>query len=236
MSIKTKTLSRYEINTLQVKFVSKRNHLVSLNCFGTLSYKGGFIDVKPNKILSLPRNKTIYAFLYGNECIEINVYKYFGVNGTSSSDLIKNYLNSLIEIDEANLECHDFLRQALDEYVKLEVYKDNGYKIQTMTIVSKVEDLVKLNLRKKWSIKEVCNSVFLSESTLYRSLKVEGLSFTTLMMNIKLSHARGLLLHTRLSVSEISFESGFNSTSYFGNKFKSKYGMSPTCYRNLMGA
>lgn len=233
MSIRTKTLSRYDINTLQVKFVSKRNHLVSLNCFGTLSYRGGFIDVKPNKILFLPSNKTIYAFLYGDKNIEIKVYKYFGLNGSSSSELIKKYLNALIEIDEANLEYNNFLRQALDDHVKLEVYKENGYKIQTMEIVSKVEELVKLNLRKKWSIKEVCSNVFLSESTLYRSLKVEGLSFTTLMMNIKLSHARGLLLHTKLSISEISFDSGFNSTSYFGNKFKSKYGISPTRYREL---
>lgn len=49
--------------------------------------------------------------------------------------------------------------------------------------------------------------------------------------NIRIEHARELLLDSDLSVEEIGFSLGFSSASYFSSAFKKKYGISPKQYR-----
>ena len=45
--------------------------------------------------------------------------------------------------------------------------------------------------------------------------------------------AKRLLVHTDLSVSEISYKLGFSDNSYFGRYFKKSMGISPEKFRNL---
>lgn len=47
----------------------------------------------------------------------------------------------------------------------------------------------------------------------------------------KLNHAYKLLVGTDKSISDISFESGFESSTHFSHLFKKRYGLSPLKYR-----
>lgn len=52
----------------------------------------------------------------------------------------------------------------------------------------------------------------------------------------KLTEAKNLLVSTDKSISEISFELGYNEKSYFSNVFKKKTGQTPTEFREEMRA
>ncbi|MEF2965700.1 helix-turn-helix domain-containing protein [Paenibacillus sp. M1] len=54
----------------------------------------------------------------------------------------------------------------------------------------------------------------------------------TYLQRLRLERACALLKQTRLSVTEISYASGFNDSNYFARQFRKTYGMSPKSYRN----
>lgn len=49
--------------------------------------------------------------------------------------------------------------------------------------------------------------------------------------NIRVSYAANLLINSALSVTDICYECGFQSPSWMGIRFKEKYGLSPSEYR-----
>ena len=55
------------------------------------------------------------------------------------------------------------------------------------------------------------------------------------LIEYRIRQAAGMLLDTDKPISEICMETGFNSTSYFSNKFKSILGQSPRDYRKTKG-
>ena len=72
----------------------------------------------------------------------------------------------------------------------------------------------------------------MSQSTLYRKVKaVSGLSPVELVRNIRLTRAAELLERSTLSISEISWQTGFGSPVYFRDCFKERYGQTPSEYR-----
>jgi AraC-like DNA-binding protein/uncharacterized cupin superfamily protein len=62
--------------------------------------------------------------------------------------------------------------------------------------------------------------------------KVTGKTFFTYLNEYRTGHACKLLMETNLRVTEICFESGFNSISNFNKQFKKVTGMNPSSYRN----
>jgi len=58
-----------------------------------------------------------------------------------------------------------------------------------------------------------------------------GTSFSKLLTNIKMSHAKKLLRNTKKTLEEIAESSGFSSGKVFAKQFKKNEGMTPTQYR-----
>ena len=73
----------------------------------------------------------------------------------------------------------------------------------------------------------------MSQSTLYRRLKtISGQSPNEFIQNIRLKYAARLLRETSMTVSEISYDTGFSDSSYFSRAFKKCFGLSPKQWRN----
>lgn len=71
-----------------------------------------------------------------------------------------------------------------------------------------------------------------SKSTFYRmATSITGLSPNRILRDFRLYKAKELLINTKKNVSEVAFETGFNSASYFSKCFHKKYGIPPTQYR-----
>ena len=61
--------------------------------------------------------------------------------------------------------------------------------------------------------------------------KISRKTFTQFVNEYRVVHASKLLAETSLSITEVSFESGFNNFSHFNKSFKSFTGKSPSAYR-----
>ncbi|GIP18254.1 AraC family transcriptional regulator [Paenibacillus montaniterrae] len=52
------------------------------------------------------------------------------------------------------------------------------------------------------------------------------------LLHLRLEHACMLLKNTHLSITEVSYKSGFNDSNYFTRLFRKAYGISPKLFRN----
>lgn len=69
----------------------------------------------------------------------------------------------------------------------------------------------------------------LSKSNLYRKMMLlTDKSPNTFLLDYRLQMSLALLKKNRSSISEVAFDSGFNSPSYFTKCFRKKYGMMPS--------
>ena len=86
-----------------------------------------------------------------------------------------------------------------------------------------------------FDIPEYCKAMGMSNSQLYRkTISLTGLSPNILLKDFRLEKAKELMKKKRYSISQITFETGFSSPSYFTKCFKKKYGLLPMAYLDLL--
>ncbi|NCU06291.1 MAG: helix-turn-helix transcriptional regulator, partial [Chitinophagaceae bacterium] len=86
-----------------------------------------------------------------------------------------------------------------------------------------------------FNMDEYGSSVAMSQSQLYRkTVALCDLSPNNLLKEYRLEKARELLKKKNQNITEVAFNSGFNSPSYFTKCFKKKYGILPMAYSDLV--
>ena len=81
---------------------------------------------------------------------------------------------------------------------------------------------------------EVASQCGISPRYLCHVLKINGMSFSSLVWNQRLPQARDWLIAQNLqdySIQEIAFMAGFKSAAHFSRMFKDRYGCSPKAFR-----
>lgn len=77
----------------------------------------------------------------------------------------------------------------------------------------------------------LCKELGISRTNLHRKLKaLTGTSATEFIRKIRLQRAAQLVQQNTLTVSEIAYQVGFESLSYFSKSFQEEFGMSPSEY------
>ncbi|AUC14556.1 hypothetical protein BTO06_05075 [Tenacibaculum sp. SZ-18] len=99
--------------------------------------------------------------------------------------------------------------------------------------ISKVILVIKENLEdSSFNASKLASELHCSESQLYRKIKATTNSSTSIFIRtIRLDEAKKLILNSSLSISEISFKTGFSDPSWFNKTFKEKFGKTPNSYR-----
>lgn len=83
-----------------------------------------------------------------------------------------------------------------------------------------------------WDVPFISEILHTSKTTLYKYFKrYTGQTIAQYIQSIRLEKAQYLLLHSNLSVTEISSEVGFNDYNYFLRVFKKKFQVSANAYR-----
>ncbi|MBQ8510428.1 MAG: helix-turn-helix transcriptional regulator [Clostridia bacterium] len=83
------------------------------------------------------------------------------------------------------------------------------------------------------TIGEISQSTGLCEGYMRRLFKAyHRVSPSRYLQNLRLSHAKDLLLSTTLSISDVAEQCGFSSTYYFSEAFRRHFGISPTAWRD----
>ncbi len=95
--------------------------------------------------------------------------------------------------------------------------------------MKKLHDVIQKNLgNSDFGVEEVASEIGLSRVQLYRKVKaMTGSSVVDILRKARLAKARHLLQTTKCSISEIAFEVGFSTPSYFTKCFKEEYGIKP---------
>lgn len=84
------------------------------------------------------------------------------------------------------------------------------------------------------TLEEVAREIGLNESYLSSIFKKQvGKSLIDYLTNVRIQHAKELLIDPERSVEDISDEVGFSDPKYFTRRFKKYTGVSPREYRNL---
>ena len=95
--------------------------------------------------------------------------------------------------------------------------------------LSKITGVIEDNIsNEKFGVSELANDIGMSRSNLLRKIKKStNLSVSQFIRQVRLKNAMEMLKAEDLTVSEVSYEVGFGSTSYFVKCFHDHYGYPP---------
>lgn len=98
--------------------------------------------------------------------------------------------------------------------------------------VEQCKDYIARHRTQKFSLEKVAEAVGKNASYLSRVFSEQtGMTMQDYAMSVRLENAANLLQYSNESIGEIAEYLNFSSQSYFGEKFKKKYGQTPVCYR-----
>ena len=97
------------------------------------------------------------------------------------------------------------------------------------TFIKRLRDIIQLNLSNSdFNVERIGEEIGMSRVQLYRKVKaLTGMSPVELLRKSRVEKGRHLLKTTDLSISEIAYDTGFTSPSYFAKCFKDEYAMTP---------
>lgn len=94
-------------------------------------------------------------------------------------------------------------------------------------------DYINNNLQNQLTVEKISKASGVSKNTLYDGFMKEfNMTVGNYITKKRIQKAEKLLLETKLSVEEISLQTGFSTSSYFAAVFKKANGISPLKFRN----
>ena len=116
-------------------------------------------------------------------------------------------------------------------------FSQNNNSINKIINSKKIESaavLISKQLDNPGTTKEIAQSVNLSEGSLQSGFKnLFNCTVNQFIVDLRLNKAIDLLDNSEYNISEITYELGIKSKSYFSKVFKAKFGVSPLKYRQL---
>lgn len=203
--------SAHERILLQFKesiFKNMQAEMESLNLFKIFSEKENVLSLNPDQQLWL----------------EEHLFKLTAENAKDNKEEKLYYLKLLIA------ELLIFIKRIANKSAAQNLkYPDEKHKN-----ISQVAAYINDNYQQKLSLKILADHFNYSSAYLSRAFKeVTGFNFVEYKNNVRIKEASKLLQQTKLSVTEISAEVGFNNITHFGRIFKEFTDLSPLEYRKL---
>ena len=160
-----------------------------------------------------------------------------GYGTGADSYLTKPFTGSLLLARIDNLiHSRTLLRSLFSGNSKEEEKEEEMLGAQDQTFVTKLREVIRDNMGDSdFSVERIGEEIGLSRVQLYRKVKaLTGQTPVELLRKARLERSRRLIEKTEKSVSEIAYEVGFTSPSYFNKCFKDEFGISPGVMREKM--
>lgn len=157
-----------------------------------------------------------------------------GYGTGADSYLTKPFTGSLLLARIDNLiHSRTLLRSLFSGNSKEEEKEEEMLGAQDQTFVTKLREVIRDNMGDSdFSVERIGEEIGLSRVQLYRKVKaLTGQTPVELLRKARLERGRRLIEKTEKSVSEIAYEVGFTSPSYFNKCFKDEFGISPGVMR-----
>lgn len=157
-----------------------------------------------------------------------------GYGTGADSYLTKPFTGSLLLARIDNLiHSRTLLRSLFSGNSKEEEKEEEMLGTQDQTFVTRLREVIRDNMGDSdFSVERIGEEIGLSRVQLYRKVKaLTGQTPVELLRKARLELSRRLIEKTEKSVSEIAYEVGFTSPSYFNKCFKDEFGISPGAMR-----
>jgi len=133
------------------------------------------------------------------------------------------------------------LASSVKELIAKDLYEDNGQRFLTLppqdeALLKKIYNVLEEHWQDPdFDVEEYCKAIAMSKSQLYRKIiALTGYSPNLLIKEYRLEKAKELMKKKYYNISQVTFDSGFTSPSYFTKCFKQKFGMLPMTYVDLL--
>ena len=103
-------------------------------------------------------------------------------------------------------------------------------------LTRRIRALLSQDPSRDWKAGEMARAVAMSEATLRRHLREEGVSFQEILIDVRMSRALALLQVTDLPIGQVALEVGYDSASRFAVRFRRRFAMSPSVVRGGLEA
>ena len=87
-----------------------------------------------------------------------------------------------------------------------------------------------------WSAADAAKRLGLSEPTLRRRLRAEGIGFTRVLSDTRMDHALTLLYGGAGPIAQVAQACGYRSPSRFAGLFRARFGLIPSATRPVSGS
>lgn len=157
-----------------------------------------------------------------------------GYGTGADSYLTKPFTGSLLLARIDNLiHSRTLLRSLFSGNSKEEEKEEEMLGAQDQSFVTRLREVIRDNMGDSdFSVERIGEEIGLSRVQLYRKVKaLTGQTPVELLRKARLERSRRLIEKTEKSVSEIAYEVGFTSPSYFNMCFKDEFGISPGAMR-----
>jgi len=138
------------------------------------------------------------------------------------------YLTKVINLNSQADICA-WVSYALNDFI------DSVYSSQDSKKVTQIKpaiDFIEKNYRSQITLEEIAKAAFLSASRLAHLFKEQlGMTIIDYLTDVRIRHAKELLLGTNKNCTEICFDVGYNNQSYFIRMFKASVGLTPMKFR-----
>jgi YesN/AraC family two-component response regulator len=122
------------------------------------------------------------------------------------------------------------LRQKLQKRLQISIqHLENNKDFCTDAFIKELQEVLIANIsNENFNISRLCQILSISRSQLHRKLKTSvGMSTSLYIRHLRLLIAKELLRNTNRNISEIAYQVGFNSLSYFSKIYKQTFGKAP---------
>lgn len=92
----------------------------------------------------------------------------------------------------------------------------------------RVSKLIAMHPAKAWQVQDICARLGVSESVLRRHLQEEKSTFREILEEVRLALGLSLVMETFKSIGDVADAVGYQSQSRFGERFKRRFGLSPS--------
>jgi len=162
----------------------------------------------------------------------------FEVDGlqTGAEDYIRKPFNSMVILTKIDSILKN--RQKIKNYylnkIRFEANEEIVVKDFESKFINSAIKLVEDNMQNEdFGIKFLTDELCMSQSTLFRKIKsLTGMSITSFIRSLRLKTAANLIRTEDMSLSQISYEVGFNDYKYFKKSFKEQFKCLPSEYKS----
>jgi AraC-like DNA-binding protein len=195
-------------------------------------------DVNSDAIVIQFSSEFISPFLELNESLLIKNMLDSSLRGINF-ELDEQLVTKIIEITETNgverilklISILDILSKKQIKLIAPNTFH-NVVSKKSEVLINKVCLFIQNNFQNKIYLKEIADLIYLTESNFCKFFKkATGKTYSDYVNEIRINEASRLLIQSDKTISQISFECGFETLSYFNRVFLNKKGITPSFYR-----